>query len=221
VNFNNLTLARIYYDTLQNINSCDSVIEFTLSFYHFIPITQYAKDICEGETYTDDNFEDLSLEDTYYITLQNINGCDSIVELTLTVNQTYFTQITDSIYIGNSYDFFGRQLTENGIYYDTLQTIHGCDSIFELTLNIFGVGIVETHCNASLRIYPNPAKNELKIMNYELREGMVIEIYNVVGQKLLSIKSLQSQETTIDVKSLAKGMYFLKIGNKVARFVKE
>ena len=83
-----------------------------------------------------------------------------------------------------------------------------------------GVGIVETHCNASLRIYPNPVKGELIIEKGEEKIENV-EIYNVVGQLLQSkIVNLQS-ETVIDVSHLASGMYFLKVDNKVVRFVKE
>jgi len=69
--------------------------------------------------------------------------------------------------------------------------------------------------------------------NYELRESTTIEIYNVMRQKLLSAP-FNSPEggklpsfggagggSTIDVSHLASGMYFLKIGNQVVRFVKE
>jgi len=72
-----------------------------------------------------------------------------------------------------------------------------------------------------IRVYPNPTTGQLRITNYELRESTTIEIYNVVGQKLLSIESLKSTETTIDIQHLTNGMYFLKVGNQVVRFVKE
>ena len=142
-NFTNLTQAGTYYDTLQNINGCDSIIELNLVVYAPSVPFSYSISICENETYTDSNFTNLTQAGTYYDTLQNINGCDSIIELTLTVNRTYIMQICDTIYIGNSYDFHGKLLTENGVYYDTLQSIHGCDSIVELTLTVTGVGIVE------------------------------------------------------------------------------
>ena len=81
-----------------------------------------------------------------------------------------------------------------------------------------------------LQVYPNPTTGQLKITNGELREGSVIEIYNIMGQVVLStaalktlrtLETLESGETTIDVQHLAKGMYFLKVGNQVVRFVKE
>jgi len=100
--------------------------------------------------------------------------------------------------------------TDNGGFKDTCQVF------------VTGVGIPQwTMDDGQLRIYPNPTNGQLKITNYELREDAMIEIYDVMGQKLLSIESLQSTETTIDVTHLEKGLYFLKFGNQVVRFVKE
>jgi len=122
--------------------------------------------ICQGESY-DFSGQIYTVSGTYYDTLQSINGCDIIIELTLTVNPVYFTKISDSVYVGNSYDFHGKQLTEAGTYYDTLQTIHDCDSIIELTLKVTGVGIPQwTIENGQLKIYPNPTSSQLKITNY-------------------------------------------------------
>ena len=82
------------------------------------------------------------------------------------------------------------------------------------------VGIAETHCNASLqlRVYPNPTTGQLKITNYELRENTEYVIYSIVGQVVLEGVL---QNNTINVESLASGMYFLKVDGKTVRFVKE
>ena len=70
---------------MKNINGCDSIVELTLTYYPSVPITQYSDTICDGANYQDDNFTNLITAGTYYDTLQNENGCDSIVCLTLTV----------------------------------------------------------------------------------------------------------------------------------------
>ena len=80
--------------------------------------------------------------------------------------------------------------------------------------------IVETYNYTSLRVYPNPTKNQLRIMNYELREDAEIGIYDIVG-KMVGAYPCGRPEMTIDVSHLANGMYFLKIDNKVVKFVKE
>ena len=58
-------------------------------------------------------------------------------------------------------------------------------------------------------VKPNPTKNQLQVISYELQVSDV-EIYSVVGQKV-GAYPCGRPETTIDVSHLANGMYFLKI----------
>ena len=66
-------------------------------------------------------------------------------------------------------------------------------------------------------IFPNPVTNELTIGNPEFKIAM-IEFYNVMGKKCLS---LNSQPSTINVSSLTFGIYFLRVtdekGNKISK----
>ena len=73
--------------------------------------------------------------------------------------------------------------------------------------------------NTNYVVYPNPTTNQLRITNYELRDGMGYSIYSVMGQKVLHGK-LQDETTIINVESLAKGMYFLKIDGKTMKIIK-
>jgi len=55
-----------------------------------------------------------------------------------------------------------------------------------------------------------------------LSEDAVFEIYDVVERKQEIIVNYQlSDVNSIDVSHLASGMYFLKVWEKVVRFVKE
>jgi len=207
----------VYFNNDFNQNGCDSVIrlELTVNPIYIVPIVAT---ICKGNVY--DFHEKLLTEKGIYTdTLQTISGCDSVIELTLTVISIDTTHISESICEGESYDFFGRLLTEEDIYYKTLQSIHGCDSIIELRLTVT-VGIVETQLIASLpRIYPNPTTGKLTIRN-EKSEVRNVEIYDVYGKKQLSIFNLQFSVDEIDISHLANGMYFLKIGEKRVKVVK-
>ena len=88
-------------------------------------------------------------------------------------------------------------------------------------ITVSGVGVEQLRItDCGLRIYPNPTNYELRIMNYELKEGDVIEIYSVMGQKVLSYKSLHSQETTINIQYLPNGIYYIKVNERVSKFVK-
>jgi hypothetical protein len=75
-------------------------------------------------------------------------------------------------------------------------------------------------------IYPNPTTGNLTISGYELRDDEAdYTIYSVVGQTVLQGK-LQCRDaincvSTINVEPLGKGMYFLRVGEKTVKFVKE
>lgn len=71
--------------------------------------------ICNGEEYEFAN-KILTTSGVYYDTLTAVNGCDSIIELTLTVSPVNEIQKYDTIDAGESYDFFGHILTETGTY---------------------------------------------------------------------------------------------------------
>jgi hypothetical protein len=80
-----------------------------------------------------------------------------------------------------------------------------------------GTRVIELQGNedVTLRVYPNPVNDKLQITNYDSGE---IQISNIMGQILLS---LPSYETAINVSHLPAGIYFLKVGDKTMKFVKE
>jgi gliding motility-associated-like protein len=90
---------------------------------------------------------------TYIDSLQSVMGCDSVLLTTLTLypNPSYgFQSIT--LCAGESVTINGNVYSANGQYQDTLQTVHGCDSI--LTTSVFVITPVvvnqEVHiCNGS------------------------------------------------------------------------
>jgi len=95
-------------------------------------------------------------------------------------------------------------------------------SIWTVATELFctPVSIPAVTMDNSLIIYPNPVVNELRIMNCELWHGDKIEIYNMLGIiQQLSISHIQP--LTINVSHLPSGMYMLKMGNKIGKFVKE
>ena len=114
-------------------------------------VTKYSAAICQGSPYSDANFTNLTQAGFYYDTLQNICKLDSIIELNLIVNPSYIISDTAVISEGESYNFRGKSYTTQGIYRDTLPTIHGCDSIFELVLNItYFTQISDTICKGDI-----------------------------------------------------------------------
>ena len=65
--------------------------------------------------------------------------------------------------------------------------------------------------NPTIQVYPNPAKNLLRIDNLEKVELESISITNINGQV---IKQFDSKNTKLDISNIASGLYFLKIEYK-------
>lgn len=124
----------IYYDSLIASTGCDSIYKLVLKTNPTYLVERRIT-ICDNQPYYFKG-EFLTKSGIYLDTLPTIHGCDSIIRLVLTVNPTYLTKISESICEGDSYRFNGRELKSSGTYYDTLQTINGCDSIIRLSLNV-------------------------------------------------------------------------------------
>ncbi|GAB4280847.1 MAG: hypothetical protein Kow0068_05200 [Marinilabiliales bacterium] len=71
------------------------------------------------------------------------------------------------------------------------------------------------------KLYPNPAYSSLFI---ELTENKLlnneIQIIDIKGNSILSV-TLKHKKQSIDISTLPKGVYFVKLGEQVERFVKE
>ena len=80
-----------------------------------------------------------------------------------------------------------------------------------------GLTTKSLHFDNLLRVYPNPTNSQLRIENYDVSMGE-IEIYDVVGRKIVHCPL--SIDNSIDVSHLENGLYFLKIGDKTVKIIK-
>ena len=123
-----------YYDTLQSINSCDSVIATTLIVNPSYEVA-IATSICDGESILLGGTQQ-TISGTYYDTLQTANNCDSVIITTLTVNPNQETQLTATICDNETFFVGGAAQNTSGTYYDTLTTWLGCDSVLVTELTV-------------------------------------------------------------------------------------
>ena len=129
------TTSGVYYDTLQTAAGCDSIVETHLTVDSVI----YSYDslsICSGDSaLIAGNYE--STGGIYRDTLTAQAGCDSIAVMDLTIIPALANTL-DTIYLsyGDSALLAGSYQTSSGVYYDTLQSSAGCDSIIQTTLII-------------------------------------------------------------------------------------
>ena len=147
-----LTVGGEYRDTLQTVKGCDSIIVLTLTVNPTYAVDD-ERTICQSLLPYTWNGVTFEAAGTKSATLQTVNGCDSVVTMTLHVNPTYTVPVTATICQGESYTFGGHALTVGGEYKDTLQTVNGCDSIIVLTLTVnptYAVNDEQTICPSLL-----------------------------------------------------------------------
>jgi WD40 repeat protein len=70
--------------------------------------------------------------------------------------------------------------------------------------------------NCKIKIYPNPATDYIEI---QPSEGFDIQIFDMLGTVVASIHPMTTSHR-MNIEHLAPGMYFIKIGNRVEKFVK-
>lgn len=126
-----------YQQIFQTTEGCDSTVLLDLQVFPNL-LTQLQATICESETYNFGN-QLLTMSGTYFDTLSSVNGCDSVLALQLTVWPIYTERLDVEICEGERYTFGGENLTQSGTYPKTFSTIHGCDSLVTLHLQVHPV----------------------------------------------------------------------------------
>lgn len=82
------------------------------------------------------------------------------------------------------------------------------------------VGISESDVTDLFKIYPNPGNRILTLTGYKTES---VTISNSLGEIILEKYLLDKIEsrTDLDISALAPGIYFIKVGNDVRKFMKE
>ena len=89
--------------------------------------------ICENDIY-DFYGESVHTPGIYEHHTQTEFGCDKLIRLHLYNWDTYETPISDHFCQGEHYMFYDQAISTSGIYYHTLESAHGCDSVIKLNL---------------------------------------------------------------------------------------
>jgi hypothetical protein len=116
--------------------------------------------------------------------------------------------------------FYSVKFTDASIGY-----IVGDDGTIIKTINGGGMGLNDYSFSYNrLNIIPNPANNKITISSPILTGITQLSILNVTGEKVLERK-LTENETQIDISTLPRGVYFVRLQNEkmveVGKMVKE
>ena len=217
----NLDYSGIPFQVLTTNAGCDSTVILDLSFYSNSSVTDLIE-ACDSYTWIDGNTY-TSSNNTATHTLINSVGCDSIISLDLTINES--STGTDTQTAVDSYtwiDGITYTMSNNTATY-ILTNNNNCDSVVFLNLTIKNSSFIDVNKNNKIKLFPNPSSYKITI-ELEGIEATDISLLNSQGKILLQ-KSGQFDEYDINLTSYTAGIYFLRIitseGNKNIRFIKQ
>ncbi|MEM9921751.1 MAG: T9SS type A sorting domain-containing protein, partial [Bacteroidota bacterium] len=116
----------------QSQAGCDSLITYRIAVSDKIE-TNLVANICQGEQY---EFGGITYEDAgnYRTTLTAASGCDSTVQLALTVDPSYEVDQIVGLCFGGTFD--GQVYTNNATVDRTYQSVAGCDSLVHYDIQV-------------------------------------------------------------------------------------
>jgi hypothetical protein len=207
-----------------------------------LPVTSetIVQSICAGN-----NVSGHDTTGTYTEQFTGLNGCDSTITLLLTVNPLPRTPVIsangsqlsidttgissyqwyqDGILIPDA-DTNEYTISADGAYYVVVANTFGCSSTSD-TVQITGVG-TPSEKPLDIHIYPNPAKSKVTVSLGTLRgkEVTTIEVFNALGERVLTPLKTKQKEVTLSLEGLSKGLYLVKVTangqQQTVRLVKE
>ena len=225
-----------YFDTLQSIQGNDSINIIRLEHYPSYH-TYDTVEICEGEPYWF-NGQVLDTSGVYSATVQSVDGCDSIVELLLTVVTA--PPVSMSLYnpdsvgvqsgpialplvypsggnfsgtgvIANGFDPALAGLGEHYTTYTVVDTATGCTSSDSARIRVYDpIGIDEIE-NSKIKLYPNPGTGDFVLSGTNLQS---VQVKTLAGELVKEVAIKNRKEIHFNLTGLAKGTYLVHIVNE-------
>lgn len=131
-----------------NFGCADTIIKTITIHPHLTTLTN--QQACVNYTWPENNIQytQSGLYEVYYTT---VFGCDSTVQMNLTVNDAFTSDTFAIVCDGYSFNIAGTDYLA-GTHTINLQSIYGCDSVIMLTLNEYPVlssSIIDTICDGT------------------------------------------------------------------------
>jgi len=231
--------AGVYYDTLQAVTGCDSVIETTLNINPTF-LTPVSATICDNQSFTTAGGQMVNTPGVYYDTLQAVTGCDSVIETTLNVNSlpVSISLGTDTIICNNipeitldggdfvKHTWFkdNNLLTDTtrfltvtgqlgaGSYHVLYEDLNGCSAssdTLEITYNEICPSVEKLFSAKNLiNFYPNPT---IGILTFNSdKEISKIKLTDISG-KVFYDYQINTITNSLDISQFNNGIYFINV----------
>lgn len=137
---NTYTTSGDYQATLTNIAGCDSVATLHLTINYSAASTETPVEVCDSYYWASADTT-ITTTGVYTHIFQTIHGCDSVVTLSATINNSVATT-APAVTECNMYTWkdeaqaFDTLITKTGTYTHVFATVHGCDSTVTLNVTI-------------------------------------------------------------------------------------
>jgi hypothetical protein len=174
VNARTYTSSGVYRDTLVSSAGCDSILILDLTINQ--PDTTYEVETACGNYIWPVTNQNYSTSGLYRATLTNQAGCDSVIELNLTINDA------DSVYqSASACDSFtwpvnNQTYASSGLYSATLSNGAGCDSVVYLDLTINASNVNNINVTACDSFYWNSTSQ-----TYFASGNYLVQLQNIFG----------------------------------------
>lgn len=175
------TNAGMYYDTVYLYVGCDSVYILNLSFTSISGPTISVTN-CNNYTWSQ-NGQTYAASGIYNDTVPSSSGCDSVVQLALTITPIPLTSINVDACNSYLWSVNNQTYTSSGTYTGIVTTVAGCDSTVELTLTLFSDSNTITYNGATLQVGVSTGATYqwLNCSNNTLILGATNQTYTVPG----------------------------------------
>ncbi len=191
------TTTGVYYLYSQTEQGCDSVKVLILTLFDSDNQEEYLT-ICEDElpySWRDTLFRLGTNSNTYFFHKNNIDGCDSIVTLHLTIFPVYDIQLMDSVCEGDSYSKHGFNVLSNETVNQTqlfftnyFNTLNGCDSSINLELSVIDTSLsIELLSDDFCNNYLAELQVNTTLPNYIWNTGEITNIIEVNKPDIYSV----------------------------------
>ncbi|MGB3077603.1 MAG: T9SS type A sorting domain-containing protein [Saprospiraceae bacterium] len=202
-------------------NGCDSVITLTLEQ---LPsdFTALHHDLCRGEI---DSLTgilyDTEGEFNFLEVLVNQSGCDSVVDLSVTVHPEELVVSTYFVNPGEMYH--GIVITQDTQFLSFDTTAFGCPLIYEEQVFVLMTGLNQPQSRDKLLVTPNPFSDQIRIeLNVTETSETSAYLLNAMGQKEIECWTNKTfppgvNVVNISTKEINPGIYFLYLDTNSGR----
>ncbi len=222
------------YNTLQNIawtapifNQSNTSDSFALDFYGF-PFGGLKKIRLIYDSLTNQlisfqydyvfaSLQDANDSESFRLTNTALISFDSTLEINLDrqglVSQNFtYHKVRFGMYSG------GGRIQETYTYSSTITSSH-LSIVFYKHIPVSSVNSQLTEENR-IQVFPNPSSKTLSVVLVGPNSKTSIDVFDILGGKLFSNEYIKSDSPCdVDVSSLPSGIYYLRAGNQMQKFV--